>query len=120
MTFTTILFIVVCIAIMAAKTKKAVKKAFPVSPVSDDASTFEDENNQGGHDVESSGSGYFSYENIPGNTCFSENNPSTGKLENDAVGRLVAEQETVLQAFDLRQAVIYDTILHNDYIDFRR
>ncbi|MBO4589281.1 MAG: hypothetical protein J5711_10340 [Bacteroidales bacterium] len=115
-----VIICLVCVALFAVKVKKAVRKAFPVpgAPEADindgNFDTFYEDGQAVREDDE-----YFSYENVPGNTCFtSQSNPMKPK---DVDMSPVNETDDRVSSvdFDLRQAVIYNTILHNDYIGER-
>ena len=113
MSFSTILFVVLAVIILAAKAGKAVKKSFPAPQAPDGVEEDWNENVCDSEPVENNDADYFSYENISGNTCFTESE-SSASIVVDSVEKEPASN------FDLRQAVVYNAILHNDYIESRR
>ena len=120
MSFSTILIVVLCIVIMAVKAGKAVKKSFPVPPATDTADCFDDENGCSEENYETQDQEYFSYENTPDDSCFVENMPTNVARETDSANAIVdRDAPSPLADFDLRQAVVYNAILHNDYIESR-
>ena len=116
-----VIMCLLCVALFAVKVKKAVRKAFPVSDTPE-----ADINYAGNFDAFSEDEvsaretdGYFSYENVPGNTCF-KNQTNPNKSGNAGISPSTECDDSVSSSdFDLRQAVIYNTILHNDYIGER-
>jgi len=115
-----VIICLVCVALFATKVKKAVRKAFPVPDAPEsginagDFDKFFEEKQAVREDDE-----YFSYENVPGNTCFTSQSNST-KTKKEGVSPATETDDSVFHGdFDLRQAVIYNTILHNDYIGER-
>lgn len=109
-----------CVALISIKVKKAVRKAFPVADAHEtdfnagEFGTFTEE----GLSVREDGE-YFSYENVPGNTCFTSQANSTETRKEDISQATETDDRVSSVDFDLRQAVIYNTILHNDYIGER-
>ena len=115
-----VIICLVCVALFATKVKKAVRKAFPVDDASEadnnvgNFDTFSDEERPDREDEE-----YFSYENVPGNTCFRNQSNTTESRNADRTQSNETDDRVSSVDFDLRQAVIYNTILHNDYIGER-
>ena len=121
MTFTTILFTVIVIAVSLAKVGKAVEKSVHV-PATDgnDIPSPEEMSDQDGEIGKSVDFEYFSYENEPGNSFYSApkapNTKSASSADDVTIGSEVVQS---LPQFDLRQAVLYNAILNNDYIEYR-
>ncbi|MCR4813124.1 MAG: hypothetical protein K5867_11095 [Bacteroidales bacterium] len=116
----TFIVCLVFVALIAIKVKKAVKKAFPMpnAPAGmNDADGFDfvsdDEKNAGKSEE------YFSYEKVGGDTCFTEQSDSTRAKRQKTSAATETDDKASSVDFDLRQAVIYNTILNNDYIGER-
>lgn len=117
-----VIITVLLIAFVAGKIAASVKKAFAVTgkagaghtdddvfgqfpddePFSDNEPSADDQNE------------YFSYENMPGNTCFVDDVVAEKDGETGNYTVATTENGTPASDFDLRQAVLYDIILHND------
>ncbi len=80
-------------------------------------SLFEEETHGSYTQEEKPFSNYFSYESEPEPMHSKPSNPNPVREEKVATPATATEKETVRNAeFDLRQAVIYQTILNNKYI----
>ena len=123
MSVTTILFILVGVALIAGKAGKAVKKAFPV-PSGDVTATHYDEDTMTdeGMMADVHGNEYFSYENMPGDSCFTDSEATKTAMQGVDSDGVQKEGMSVsaLSEFNLQHAVIYSAILHNDYIESRQ
>lgn len=117
MEFFTVIMCLAISAIVTLKVIKAVRKAFPVSNTSETRRVGGREQRNARQEKMQEGEEYFSYENVPGNSCFTEE-ATKPKRERQSAPR-VQDVDGLVQGvdFDLRQAVIYNTILENKYIE---
>ena len=116
MEFLVVIMCVVFVALFAIKIRKAVRRAFPVqntSTIGVGGRTHRSNREENEPEREE----YFTYENMPGNSCFTEE-VAKPKRERQGVSG-VQEVDSQMQDvdFDLRQAIIYNTILENKYIE---
>ncbi len=120
MDFITILFILVALVLFVAKVGKSAKSTIPVSPAEDNSHSYDDcMDSQVDACFDVQGSEYFSYENETSDISSGFTKSSNSKKKNGSTEvRNVCENNQSFE-FDLRQAVIYNAILHNDFIESR-
>ncbi len=112
--------VIVCLAISAIvtlKVIKAVRKAFPVSNTSQTGRVGGRNQRSTHQEKRKEREEYFTYENMPGNSCFTEEAAKPKRERQSAPKMQEADSQVQGVDFDLRQAVIYNTILENKYIE---
>ena len=95
--------------------KRAVARLFAVA---DSKPLHSNEGLTDGDAHDGAETGYFTYESTPGNSCFA--NDPANVSDNMPGFNADCDAQVCSPDFDIRQAVVYNAILQNDFIESRK